>query len=193
MTFTPRIQRAIDLAAHCHRDHKRIGPGLPYIVHPFSVAMIAAEYTTDEDVFCAALLHDAVEDSNECDNSLIEHQFGERVAAFVRSVTEKKHSGRTLEMLRQNWEQRKHGYLEGLSKAPQEALIICAADSIHNLESLVRLKQEHGDAFSGAFGASMDKKMGFYGRVLEKLKKISHSPITSRLESAYEVACGILL
>ena len=46
-----------------HRGQTRKGSDLPYLVHPFAVAMILDRLGFDEDVVIAGLLHDAVEDT----------------------------------------------------------------------------------------------------------------------------------
>ena len=48
--YTSHIQKAINKAADLHRGQIRKGDGLPYIVHPFSVALILSNYTDDEDI-----------------------------------------------------------------------------------------------------------------------------------------------
>lgn len=185
MHFTNSIQKAIDVAARCHAKHERIGLGLPYIVHPYSVALITSEYLRDDDAFCAALLHDVLEDTDGYDERTMRVEFGDEITELVLALTEAKSGSDTIEVLRQNWEWRKRRYLDGLKKAPHKALIICAADSIHNLESLIQLKHLHGDTFVRSFGASMEKKMWFYGQVVETLREFLDSPITNRLEKVY--------
>lgn len=188
MPFTHHIQHAIDVAARCHAQHMRIGLGLPYIVHPYSVALIAAEYDSSEDTFCAALLHDVIEDALGYTEQSMRNDFGDTVTDLVTALTEAKSGSDSIETLRHNWEWRKKQYLDGLTKAPHKALIICAADSIHNLQSLMELKRLYGDTFATSFGASMEKKMWFYGQVVEKLKKLLKSPIVERLEKVFKEA-----
>jgi len=79
------VERAYEVAAHCHRDQKRKS-GDPYITHPLAVATILAELGMNTDTICAALLHDTVEDTPY---TLVElrGEFGEDVAALVDGVT----------------------------------------------------------------------------------------------------------
>ena len=193
MQITTKIQQALDVAAQCHRHHRRIGFNVPYIVHPVSVAIIVSAYTNDEDTICAALLHDIIEDSDEYDVKSMSKDFGERVTSLVQALTEQKNSSDSLEILRQNWEFRKRQYLEGLKQAPQEALVICAADTIHNLRSLARLRQDHGDKFFGCFGASLDRKMGFYDKLVAHLQTSLNSPIVAELTSTFEDTRKVLI
>ncbi len=58
-----KVDEAYRFAAQFHRDQKRRS-GEPYINHPVEVALILAhDLHMDEDVICAALLHDTVEDT----------------------------------------------------------------------------------------------------------------------------------
>ena len=83
---------AARFAVEAHADMTRKGGGLPYILHPFEVATIAASMTSDEEVLAAALLHDVVEDAGVDFNELRE-RFGNRVADLVASETENKYPG----------------------------------------------------------------------------------------------------
>ena len=58
-----KLNEAIKFASDKHDGQIRKLTNLPYIFHPFEVAQIVATMTNDEDVICAALLHDTVEDT----------------------------------------------------------------------------------------------------------------------------------
>jgi len=65
------LNKAIQEAAVAHGDQKRTDTDIPYITHPFMVAMILSEagYTKDEVV--AGVLHDTLEDTElteDCTN-----------------------------------------------------------------------------------------------------------------------------
>jgi len=82
-------KRAADAAARWHVHHRRKGPAEePYINHLLEVAMLVAEATggNDTNLVIAALLHDAIEDS-EVPRELIAETFGEDVASLVEEVT----------------------------------------------------------------------------------------------------------
>ena len=81
-----KVDEAYRFAAQFHRDQKRRS-GEPYINHPVEVALILAhDLHMDEDVICAALLHDTVEDTPATLSDLSE-LFGETVAELVDGVT----------------------------------------------------------------------------------------------------------
>ena len=81
-----KVDEAYRFAAEFHRDQRRRS-GEPYINHPVEVALILAhDLHMDEDVICAALLHDTVEDTPATLADLSE-LFGETVAELVDGVT----------------------------------------------------------------------------------------------------------
>ena len=162
MLLNPKIQKAIYIATHQHRDQKRKMNGIPYIVHPFSVAWILAEQTKDEDVIAAALLHDVLEDTDGYDYNDIVHDFGERVAKIVNEVTEEK---------KELWRERKEKYIENLKNASEEALMLATADKIHNLSAIREEILETGIIPWGIHFKSLDEVIWFYDSVFEVVEK----------------------
>lgn len=80
-----KITKAYKLAEKSHGDQRRVS-GIPYILHPTSVACIVAELGMDTDSICGALLHDVVEDTPVMLDE-ISKQFGEDVAKLIDGVT----------------------------------------------------------------------------------------------------------
>ena len=56
--------------------------GKPYIVHPFSVATELAKNGADEELICAGLLHDTIEDGGVTPEEL-RCEFGDEVLRLV--------------------------------------------------------------------------------------------------------------
>jgi GTP diphosphokinase / guanosine-3',5'-bis(diphosphate) 3'-diphosphatase len=79
------VRRAYDIAAERHRDQLR-SSGEPYITHLLEVAHILADMKLDATTLAAALLHDAIEDT-EYPLSRLEERFGPEVAHLVEGVT----------------------------------------------------------------------------------------------------------
>ncbi len=79
------VRRAYQFAADAHAGQTRKS-GDPYVTHPLSVAQIITELKLDVSSVCAALLHDAVEDTSATVEQLSE-QFGKEVAFLVDGVT----------------------------------------------------------------------------------------------------------
>ncbi len=79
------VRRAFDIAAERHRDQFRTS-GDPYVTHLLEVAHILADMKLDATTLAAALLHDAIEDT-EYPVSRLEERFGAEVALLVEGVT----------------------------------------------------------------------------------------------------------
>lgn len=131
------IERAKQTATRLHKGQYRKGfkTAVEYITHPLAVADILAKYTTDENVIVAGILHDTLED---CDYTYeqLQREFGSSVASIVADVTEDFALKRTLGE-KESWALRKQKYLDHLRDASGEALMVCAADKIHNLNSII--------------------------------------------------------
>lgn len=122
IAWTPTIDRALAVAARCHAGQTRKDDPTPYIAHPVAVAMIVSDFTDDEDVVVAALLHDVLEDVPPSVFSADDMTagFGPRVTELVRGVSEAKTAGEETPP----WRVRKEGYLARLAEAPPECLLI---------------------------------------------------------------------
>ena len=179
MKFSSKIYKAINIAAHLHDGQERKGDGLPYIVHPFAVALILLEHTSDEDVLIAGILHDTIEDTTYTKEQM-EQDFGQRITQFVLDVTE---PPKPLP-----WQQRKDGYLQHLAGASYEAKLICAADKLHNLQSMLDAVQKFGEEAYKRFNAPIDKKLWFYEKCIKILKSDEKMPkeITKAIEALLE-------
>jgi len=80
------VRKAFRLAADAHKDMRRRS-GEPYILHPISVATIAAgEIGLGRTSIIAALLHDTVEDT-DITLEYISGMFGEEVAKIINGLT----------------------------------------------------------------------------------------------------------
>ena len=80
-----KIFRAYQLGALAHQGQVR-NSGEAYITHPLAVAEILADQRMDGEALCAAILHDALEDT-ALPRSFIADSFGESVAEMVEGVT----------------------------------------------------------------------------------------------------------
>ena len=80
-----KIEKAYKFAEKAHGDQRRVS-GIPYILHPVSVACIVAELGMDTDSVCGALLHDTVEDTGVTLEEVTK-LFGADVAKLIDGVT----------------------------------------------------------------------------------------------------------
>lgn len=84
------VIKAIQFAAQKHFGQERNDTYLPYIVHPMTVMHLTSKYKKDsknlENLQCAALLHDTLEDT-DCSYSELEREFNPMVASIVLELT----------------------------------------------------------------------------------------------------------
>jgi 5'-deoxynucleotidase YfbR-like HD superfamily hydrolase len=196
MKITSQIQRAINLAARLHEGQTRRDKArTPFIVHPFSVATILCTYTNKEEVIIAGLLHDVLEDVSHKKYSEkdMRRDFGHRVTNIVKEVTEKKFLLPKRDDV-QKWMRKKKYYLKHLEKASKEALLVSAADKIHNLRSLIDEYQVVGGTkLWHHFSGSPEQQMEFYGNVSRVISKRLRSPLVKELERTVKKAKKVLL
>ena len=165
LTWTPTLDRALAVASRCHAGQTRKDDPTPYIAHPVAVALIVSDFTADEDVAVAALLHDVLEDVPPSVYSAddMTAEFGERVTELVRGVSEEKTAG----VHTPPWRVRKEGYLARLAEDSHECLLISAADKIHNLRSMVTAHERLGGDMWGLFNAGPEEKLWFYRAIAD--------------------------
>ena len=79
------VRRAYEFADKMHGDQRRAS-GIPYILHPTSVACILAELGMDSESIAAALMHDVVEDTPVTLEEVTK-MFGSEIAGLIDGVT----------------------------------------------------------------------------------------------------------
>jgi (p)ppGpp synthase/HD superfamily hydrolase len=180
--YTYRIEQALRAVTILHKDQVRKGTvPIPYISHLFSVAFIAAEYSHDEDVIIAALLHDTLEDTDYTAKEL-EEDFGGRVREIVESLSEPKtEESRTL-----TWKERKIQYAKTLKKGNEEALIVAAADKIHNMRAVVEEYYDDHSRFLADFEGSLDDRILMYEEISTVFNRNLKSPIVKEFNHVFE-------
>lgn len=193
MIYTTKIQQAINLASRLHSGQTRKGDsGLPYISHPFSVAWILSNYTDDEDIIVGGLLHDVLEDVKGYYYNDLVRDFSERVAQIVKGVSEDKNPNVESDD-KATWEVRKLKYLARLEYDSDESLLVCCADKIHNLQSMMDAYKEKGKELWTHFNSPKEKKLWLYQEILKFMKTRLNNPIVAELEDVYRQAEKSLL
>jgi GTP diphosphokinase / guanosine-3',5'-bis(diphosphate) 3'-diphosphatase len=128
------ITRAYRVAAEAHQSQMR-SSGESYINHPLAVAQIVADIGLDEVSVTAALLHDAVEDT-EITIADVDRDFGSEVAAIVDGVTK-------LERIRfDSREEQQAATMRKMLVAMAKdlrVLVIKLADRLHNMRTIAAM------------------------------------------------------
>lgn len=179
--YSYRLEQAIRAAAVLHKDQIRRGRApLPYIAHLSAVAWLVSDYTDNEDVIISAWLHDTLEDTDYSVSEL-EEDFGENVRKLVETISEpKEKDGKKL-----NWKERKSQYLEQLKKGQEGALIISAADKIHNMRCVVEEYYNDHKAFIRDFSGSLDERAMQYQNLSNLLNRRLTNNIIAEFNYVY--------
>jgi len=179
--YTYRIELALKAATVLHKNQVRKGSmPVPYASHLFAVAMIASDYTDNEDVIVAALLHDTLEDTDYTSTEL-EEDFGGKVREIVEGVSEPQDS----KDKQYSWRERKDHYSRHLKAAPEESLIISAADKIHNMRSIVEEYFDDHHRFTADFGGSLDERIIIYQDIANILNRRLSNPILNEFNHVF--------
>lgn len=131
------IKKAYILASEAHGDQRRIS-GVPYILHPTSVACILVDLGMDSESISAALLHDVVEDT-EVTLEEIKKEFGENIAHLIDGVTKLKKIPYSNREVQQAENIRK--MLIAMSDDIR-VIIIKLADRLHNLRTIECMREQ---------------------------------------------------
>ena len=129
--LTPKEKEAWDFAKELHKGQVRKFINKPYFTaHVQKVNGIAKQYTTDEDILCAALLHDTIEDcfeDPEVGYHILEQEFGKRVADIVLELTSSK------EDIDDNYNSKADYLIVKMIHMTDEALFIKLCDRLQNI------------------------------------------------------------
>lgn len=166
-----RFSVAMQFAFGLHYRQTRKGSSIPYIAHLVGVCALVLEAGGDEDQAIAALLHDAVEDQGGLSTlDTIHRVFGDRVALAVKSCSDSTASDPAKKL---PWRERKEKYLAHLCSANRDALIVAAADKLHNARAVLSDYRELGERLWTRFNASGEDQLWYYCRLIEVLRSTS--------------------
>ncbi len=154
-----RVHRAFLLAKEAHAPQRRKS-GEPYIIHPISVALIAAkELRLDANSVITAFLHDVVEDTSYTVED-IRQQFGTDVAGLVDVVTKKKKKSYNTTKQVDNYQQ----ILDSLHYDIR-AVMVKIADRLHNMRTLESMRPDKQMKIAGEtdfFYAPLANRLGLF-------------------------------
>jgi GTP diphosphokinase / guanosine-3',5'-bis(diphosphate) 3'-diphosphatase len=131
------VRRAYEIATERHHDQFR-SSGEPYLTHLLDVAHILADMRLDATTLTAALLHDAIEDT-EYPVSRIEERFGLEVAHLVAGVTKISRLNMMAPEARQAENVRK---MLLAMVTDVRVVLVKLADRLHNMRTLEFLDEE---------------------------------------------------
>lgn len=155
--LSPTFDYALVYAHRLHGHAIRKGTSIPYVSHLLAVAALVLEAGGDEETAIAALLHDAVEDGGGRPRlEDIRARFGERVARIVEECSD------SFTEPKPPWPERRRAYLARLPAAPREALVVSAADKLHNARAILADYRAQGEGLWQRFNAPREDILWYY-------------------------------
>jgi (p)ppGpp synthase/HD superfamily hydrolase len=190
--YSDRINHALAFAAKHHDRQVRKGTHLPYVTHPANVALILTRYGRDEETVVAGILHDVIEDcvregwTREMLEDRISEKFGDAVLDTVLEVTQRKYDEEGNEF---DVDERKADYLHRIATASDHARWVCAADKVHNGNSILAdlRRTLDPDTVWGRFNVGREGTIRLYRAVYERLREVGFAgPILDELRQVAE-------
>jgi (p)ppGpp synthase/HD superfamily hydrolase len=124
--------KAVAFASKHHKRQRRKYSDEAYINHPVRVMQNLSQYTDDEEVLCASVLHDTIEDCDVTYEMILE-RFGDVVANLVLEVTNDPKE-------RKKFKTKSDHLCHKLSKMSYYALLIKLCDRMDNVFDLIKLR-----------------------------------------------------
>ena len=168
------IEKAACFAAVKHDGQYRKGTHIPYITHPYGVAMILMEEKQPEETIAAGLLHDTLEDTETTEEELFKN-FGEEILMLVKAASEKDKS--------LSWEERKQHTIANLPSHSTSELHLILADKLHNLRSIQVDSRKFGDSIWSRFNRGKREQCWYYMSISHAVRdKKREVPLIRKLE-----------
>lgn len=155
---------AFGLVGRLFQAETRRVSGDPYVAHLFGVCLLVSNYSQDDDVLLAALLHDVLEDISPktYNETMMRQDFGDRTTDLVKSVSH---------IAGGDWRNKREIYLQQLLDGPKEASLISAADLVYNLSDLLLNNTRYPDETLSLFNDIHSKdRQWFYSERVKVLR-----------------------
>lgn len=176
--FNCLINKAIEVAAKAHKDQCRKVTDIPYIVHPFEVALVLQENRASEEVIVAGILHDTLEDT-ELTSEKIREIFGDKILQLVLGASEELENRENIP-----WYNRKLHTIEHLKDAPLDVKMIACADKLSNIRSMIKGYNDMGDRLWDRFNAPYEKQKWYYHSLIQSLKGLDEFKMYKQFKQA---------
>lgn len=167
LNYSDKLAEAFAWAAELHRSQRRKGTRIAYVAHLMAVASIALEHGGGETEAIAALLHDAIEDQAEAVGGAaamraeIDRRFGRGVREIVDACTDAEVQPKP------PWRERKEAYIAHLAGAAPGALLVSAADKLHNARAILGDYRAVGEALWSRFKGGREGTLWYYRSLVE--------------------------
>ncbi len=170
------VENAARIAVVAHKNQTRKDGDIPYVVHPFMVALTLARHGFPNEVVAAALVHDVLEDTDFPEEEL-KAAIGDTAFAIVKAVTNEPGLP---------WEEQRSKYVETVRTGPEGAKAVSLADKLHNMKNLHEAHEVHGVALWTMFSRGKDKKIWFEEMMISMLREAWDHPLIDDYEKLVE-------
>jgi (p)ppGpp synthase/HD superfamily hydrolase len=158
------VGKALATAGEAHRGRRR-ADGSPYLAHPLKVCELLALAGADEQTLVAALLHDAVEDSDLGVGDVVA-AFGVEIGELVAALTD--------DPSIEDWVERKDALRAQAAEAGPRAAAVYAADKLANVRDMRGLYAEQGEAAIDRHKApTLDLRVEAWAKDAEMLERVA--------------------
>ncbi len=183
--LTSRFTSAVDYARHLHIERRK-GTGIPAMAHLLGVASLvmgeaglsAAPVT--EDMVIAAILHDVVEDHGGATRlEDIRQNFGENASRMVEGLS---YTLAETPNAKDDWDERKHAYIERLRSEHADVRLISVADKLYNARSILEDYRVIGPEVWRRFQRGRDLQIWYFETLLDIFNSFGPSRIADEFE-----------
>ena len=136
----------------------------PYIVHLFSVAISLSKNGADDNLICAGLLHDTIEDGGVTPEELKE-KFGSEVLQLILFDTENKNL---------SWKERKSATLKALTSCSRQCAMLVCADKLSNIQDIAEGFLKEGEEIWKKFKYGKKEQEWLYRSYVDVLSPLSN-------------------
>ncbi len=175
MPYSEKFEKAFLCAAEWHREQPRKGSSIPYVTHLMAVASTVGESGGTEDEVIAALLHDAIEDT-DATYETIKDRFDKDVADIVRDCSDTEVTPKPA------WEKRKKDYIAHVVGAPESVRLVSASDKLHNARAILADLRVIGDALWRRFNGGKEGTLWYYRSLVGAFNIAGYSAASERFD-----------
>lgn len=169
------IEKAFLFANEVHKGQLR-KDGKVYISHPTMVAMELAKNGADDNLICAGLLHDVLEDT-DVDEETLKKEFNEDIVSLVSKDSEDKSK---------SWEERKEKVIEDVRNGDRRYKMLICADKLSNLKDVQEDIEKNGEVIWSRFKRGKGQQAWFNEKLLEALEEINDTKMYQEFKEVIE-------
>lgn len=169
------INNAFIFALGVHGEQRR-KDGKPYMAHPFSVATELAKNGAGDDLICAGLLHDTIEDGGVSPEEL-KRNFGDEVLRIVMFDTENKAL---------SWKERKETTLRALESCDLKCAMLICADKLSNIRDIAEDFEKEGERVWERFKHGREEQEWLFRACVAVLGRLSDLKMYDDLKQTVE-------